>query len=182
VLESHQTGSRTPGAPRSQRRLRYRARPPFARERLEQVDDDELICRLPQAQAGGSTQLRLAPLELIERLATLTASATAITEGCHRSACARAAFGRGSRGWSMTGSGRSEKFPAYLSDFQRPAVRGCNNQTTRKLPVVTARSRPRLCKNSKNGGPEKNPRLLEALGSTISTLGRVRRPPKFVEN
>ena len=54
-----------------ERLLRYCARPPFALERLEQVGDDELIYRLPKAQADGRTQLRLTPLELIERLAAL---------------------------------------------------------------------------------------------------------------
>jgi hypothetical protein len=56
-----------------ERLLRYCARPPFALERLEQVCDDELIYRLPKAQADGSTQLRLTPLELIDRLAALIA-------------------------------------------------------------------------------------------------------------
>src|SRR5262245_27974478 len=41
---------------------------------------------------------------------------------------------------------------------------------------------PRLCENAKNDASRKLPRLLEAPGSTISTRGRVRRPPKFVEN
>ena len=54
-----------------QRLLRYCARPPFALERLEQLADDALIYRLPKAQADGSTQLRLTPLELIERRAAL---------------------------------------------------------------------------------------------------------------
>src|SRR5262245_55767217 len=40
---------------------------------------------------------------------------------------------------------------------------------------------PRLCKNSKNVGPEKIPRLLEAPGSTIGTRGMVRRPQIFVD-
>jgi Fe-S-cluster containining protein len=54
-----------------ERLLRYCARPPFALERLEQVRDDQLVYRLPKPQADGSTQLRLTPLELIERLVAL---------------------------------------------------------------------------------------------------------------
>jgi hypothetical protein len=45
---------------------------PFALERPERVGDDELIHRLPKAQADGGMQLRLTPGELIERLAALT--------------------------------------------------------------------------------------------------------------
>ena len=54
-----------------ERLLRYCARPPFALERLEQVGDNQLVYRFPKPQPDGSTQLRLTPLELIERLATL---------------------------------------------------------------------------------------------------------------
>jgi hypothetical protein len=41
-------------------------------ERLEQLRDDQLVYRLPKAD--GSTQLRLTPLELIERRAALIPS------------------------------------------------------------------------------------------------------------
>jgi hypothetical protein len=54
-----------------ERLLRYCARPPFALERLEQLADDQLIYRFPRPQPGGRTELRLTPLELIERLAAL---------------------------------------------------------------------------------------------------------------
>jgi hypothetical protein len=54
-----------------ERLLRYCARPPFALERLEQLGDDELIYRFDKPQPDGRTQLRLTPLELIERLAAL---------------------------------------------------------------------------------------------------------------
>jgi hypothetical protein len=54
-----------------ERLLRYCARPPFALERLEQVADNQLVYRFPKPQPDGSTQLRLTPLELIERLAAL---------------------------------------------------------------------------------------------------------------
>jgi hypothetical protein len=54
-----------------ERLLRYCARPPFALERLEQLAHDRLVYRFPKPQPDGRTQLRLTPLELIERLAAL---------------------------------------------------------------------------------------------------------------
>ncbi len=57
--------------PGLERLLRYYARPPFALERLERVADNQLVYRFPKPQPDGSTQLRLMPLELIERLAAL---------------------------------------------------------------------------------------------------------------
>jgi hypothetical protein len=64
---------RIEGADRAglERLLRYCARPPFALERLEQVGHDQLVYRLPKPQCDGRTELRLTPLELIERLAAL---------------------------------------------------------------------------------------------------------------
>ena len=47
------------------------ARPPFALERLEQLAHDQLIYRFPKHQPDGRTELRLTPVELIDRLATL---------------------------------------------------------------------------------------------------------------
>ena len=47
------------------------ARPPFALERLEQLAHDHLVYRHPKPQPDGRTELRLTPLELIERLAAL---------------------------------------------------------------------------------------------------------------
>ena len=47
------------------------AHPPFALERLEQLANGQLIYRLAKPHPRGTTQLRLTPLELIERLATL---------------------------------------------------------------------------------------------------------------
>jgi Putative transposase len=64
----HLAGMRRRGR---ERLLRYRARPPFALERLQQIGDNQLFYRLPQPRPDGSTQLRLTPLELIERLAAL---------------------------------------------------------------------------------------------------------------
>ena len=66
---------RIEGADRSglERLLRYCARPPFALERLEQASDDALIYRFDKPQPDGRTQLRLTPLELIERLVALIA-------------------------------------------------------------------------------------------------------------
>ena len=54
-----------------ERLLRYCARPPFALERLEQFGNDELVYRFPKPQPDGRTELRLTPLELIDRLAAL---------------------------------------------------------------------------------------------------------------
>jgi hypothetical protein len=54
-----------------ERLLRYCARPPFALERLEQLGHDQLVYHFPKPQPDGSTQLRLTPLELLERLAAL---------------------------------------------------------------------------------------------------------------
>ena len=54
-----------------ERLLRYCARQPFALERLEQVGDDQLVYRFPKPQPDGRTELRLTPLELLERLAAL---------------------------------------------------------------------------------------------------------------
>ena len=54
-----------------ERLLRYCARPPFALERLEQVGDDQLVYRFAKPLPDGRTELRLTPLELIERLAAL---------------------------------------------------------------------------------------------------------------
>ena len=64
---------RIEGADRAglERLLRYCARPPFALERLEQLGHDQLVYRLPKPQPDGRTELRLSPLELLERLAAL---------------------------------------------------------------------------------------------------------------
>jgi len=48
-----------------------RARTPFALERFEQVAHNQLVYRFPKPQPDGSTQLRLTPLERIERPAAL---------------------------------------------------------------------------------------------------------------
>jgi len=47
----------------------YCARPPFALERIEQVNEDRIVYRLPQPQRDGRTVLSLTPLELIDHLA-----------------------------------------------------------------------------------------------------------------
>jgi len=52
-----------------ERLLRYCARPPFAAERLEALDDHRLIYSLPKPTPDGRTQLILSPLELIGRIA-----------------------------------------------------------------------------------------------------------------
>ena len=48
-----------------------RARPPFALERLEQLGHDQLVYRSPKPQPNGRTELRVTPLELLDRLAAL---------------------------------------------------------------------------------------------------------------
>ena len=54
-----------------ERLLRYCARPPFAAERLEEIDVHRLLYRLPKPGPDGRTQLILTPLELIARIAAL---------------------------------------------------------------------------------------------------------------
>ncbi len=54
-----------------ERLLRYCARPPFAADRLEEIDAQRLIYHLPKPGLDGQTQLILSPLELIGRSAAL---------------------------------------------------------------------------------------------------------------
>jgi hypothetical protein len=54
-----------------ERLLRYCARPPFALERLELLDDERIVYRLAKPQRDGTTALTLMPLELIDQLAAL---------------------------------------------------------------------------------------------------------------
>jgi hypothetical protein len=54
-----------------ERLLRYCDRPPFALERLELIDEQQVIYRLPRTQRDGTTALSLTPLELIDHLAAL---------------------------------------------------------------------------------------------------------------
>jgi hypothetical protein len=54
-----------------ERLLRYCARPPFAADRLEELDPHRLIYNLTKPNADGHTQLILSPLELIARIAAL---------------------------------------------------------------------------------------------------------------
>jgi hypothetical protein len=51
--------------------IRYCARPPFALERLEAIDEAHLIYHLSKPQPDGVWDLRLTPLELIDRIAAL---------------------------------------------------------------------------------------------------------------
>jgi len=51
-----------------ERLLRYCARPPFALERLDLLDEQRVIYRLPKPQRNGATALTLTPLELIATL------------------------------------------------------------------------------------------------------------------
>ncbi len=54
-----------------ERLLRYCARPPFGLERIEQVNEDRIVYRLPEPQRNGRTALSLTPLEFIGHLAAL---------------------------------------------------------------------------------------------------------------
>lgn len=64
---------RIPGWDRAglERLLRYCARPTFALERLEAIDDEHLRYHFSKPQADGATELQLTPLELIDRIAAL---------------------------------------------------------------------------------------------------------------
>jgi hypothetical protein len=65
-----------------ERRLRYCARPPFALARLELLDAERVVYRLPKPQRDGTTALTLTPLELIDHL---------VAQLVHRLAAAQAA-------------------------------------------------------------------------------------------
>jgi hypothetical protein len=54
-----------------ERLLRYCARPPFAADRLEEIDAQRLIYHLPKPGLDGQTQIILSPLELIGRIVAL---------------------------------------------------------------------------------------------------------------
>ncbi|QEP44755.1 hypothetical protein D5085_17400 [Ectothiorhodospiraceae bacterium BW-2] len=54
-----------------ERLLRYCARPPFAADRLEEIDAQRLIYHLPKPGPDGQIQIILSPLELIGRIAAL---------------------------------------------------------------------------------------------------------------
>lgn len=57
--------------PGLERLLRYGARPPFALERIERIDDQRILYHLPKPTPDGQTRLTLTPLEFISRLAAL---------------------------------------------------------------------------------------------------------------
>jgi hypothetical protein len=48
-------------------RLRYCARPPFALERLEALDEQRLLYQLPKSRPDGCTALTHTPLEFFLR-------------------------------------------------------------------------------------------------------------------
>jgi hypothetical protein len=60
-----------------ERLLRDCARPPFALERIEQVNDERTVYRLPKLQRDGRTALSLTPLKFIDHLAALPPAAAA---------------------------------------------------------------------------------------------------------
>ncbi len=53
----------------SERLLRYCARPPFALDRLRELDPERLLYESTKAGPGGNRPLLLTPLELLDRLA-----------------------------------------------------------------------------------------------------------------
>ena len=54
-----------------ERLLRYCARPPFALDRLRELGPERLRYELTKPGPGGSSSLRLMPLDLIDRIAAL---------------------------------------------------------------------------------------------------------------
>ena len=78
-----------------ERLLRYCARPPFALERLELLDAERVVYRLPKPQRDDTTALMLTPLELIDHLAAQPvdrlAPAQAQPPSLPRRACAQRA-------------------------------------------------------------------------------------------
>jgi hypothetical protein len=54
-----------------ERLLRYCARPPFALDRLRELDREHLVYEPPKAGPGGSGPQCVTPLELLDRLATV---------------------------------------------------------------------------------------------------------------
>ena len=54
-----------------ERLLRYCARPPFALDRLRELDPERLLYEGTKPGPGGSGSLLLTPLELLDRLAAL---------------------------------------------------------------------------------------------------------------
>ena len=85
-----------------ERPLRYCARPPFALERLRELDPERLVYDHPQPGPGARGALILTPFELLDRLAGLMAppprsaacaaagsrAITRATSRMHRSSCA----------------------------------------------------------------------------------------------
>ena len=57
--------------PGLERLLRYCARPTFALERIERIDEGRILYHLPKPTPDGQTRLTLTPLEFISRLAAL---------------------------------------------------------------------------------------------------------------
>ena len=64
---------RIEGADRAgrERRLRYCARPPFALERLREIDGEHLLYESTKPGPGGNGPLLLTPLKLLDGLASL---------------------------------------------------------------------------------------------------------------
>jgi hypothetical protein len=54
-----------------ERLLRYCARPPFALDRLRELDPEHLLCASTKPVPGGNGPLLLTPLKLLDRLAAL---------------------------------------------------------------------------------------------------------------
>ena len=107
-----------------ERLLRYCARPPFALERLEQLADDQLVYRFPRPQPDGRTELRLTPLELIERLAALIPPPRLHRHRYHGAGTQLAAARAGHRTGSPAATAHAQRPPSHAPRARRRAISG----------------------------------------------------------
>jgi hypothetical protein len=122
-----------------ERLLRYCARPPFAAERLEELDAHRLIYHLPKPGPEGRTQLILSPLELLERITALGPTTAPAPPPLLRGLGPQRAFAcrphaPGARGHNHTALGVGEErarryaaspsHPLPLGDAAGPHLRG----------------------------------------------------------
>jgi hypothetical protein len=168
-----------------ERLLRYCARPPFALERLERLDDERVVYRLPKPQRDGTTALTLTPLELIDHLAAQLvhrlAAAQAASPSLPRRACAQRAAACGCYRLRARGGGRNRltdrgQFAAPGAGPQCPltgalsvghaAGSGCSNRCPWSVPTAA-----RLSAASRN--------IAEAapVEQILTHIGEPPRPP-----
>ena len=143
--------------PNWERLLRYCARPPFVLERLELLDVDRVVYRLPKPQRDGTTALALTPLELIDHLAAQPVHRLAPAQapppsrrarvkraaagGCH---CLRARGGGRHRltergQFAAPGAGLQYPLPGALSLGHAALVgssRGCSSRCRWSVPTA----------------------------------------------